>query len=324
MKLTSHKKGFTYMIAVSLLVAIVIIVFLSVNDYSYFDQQELYKTRILTVNDFVSDFNTDVHRATYITSFRTLLSLEDYIVQSSGEFFNDTETVFKETFYFGTINGTEVSLMNDSSFEDYITKINTMAHGVDLTSAINITNITLSHMDPWNLEVAVHATVNITDKRGVASWHFKDVYITKVPIYDLRDPLYSTFTDNKVPHTIREFDGDLLVNGTNTTELQRFINQSYYLATPKAPSFLQRFENNWSAHPYGIESIVDVNDLSAQEIPVYQDRIKVDYIYFNDLGGTKLCDVQGMPAGNYFVITLDRNVTYNVSGLTYKNGTDCP
>jgi len=312
-----NKKGFTYIIAVSFLLVTLIVVYLNVTNYGFQDQQELYKSRILAMNSFVQDFNQDVHRASYISSFRTLLSLEDYVAVT-GDFFNNTEEQFRETFYSGKINGSDVELMNGSSFEDYLIKVNYVAKKIGLFSNVNVTNITLSQSDPWSIDVVVTIIVNITDKHNIANWFYTKNYSTKVPIYDLRDPLYSTFTFNRIPNTIRQLDVDYLVNGTNTTNLQLLINGSYYLASSKAPSFLQRFENDVSPNPNGIESVVNVGTISAQDIDVCEDCIKLDYMYFNDLTDDKLCDVQNIDSGSYFVIPIEQNLTFELSTLTYS------
>ncbi|MBN1175435.1 hypothetical protein JXA48_02210 [Candidatus Woesearchaeota archaeon] len=317
-----NNKGFTYLIAVSFLIATLIVVYLSATDYGFQDQQELYKNRIVAMDNFVSDFNQDVHRASYIASFRTLLSLEDYVAVN-GEFFNNTEDQFKETFYYGQINRSEAELMNGSSFEDYLSRVNVVAEKIGIHSNVTVTDITLSQSDFWSIDVVITALVNITDNHNIASWSFEKNYSTNVPIYDLRDPLYSTFTFNRVPNTIRKLDVPYLVNGTDTFNLETHINGSYYLESTDAPSFLQRFENNLSPSPYGIESIVNVGLISAQEVGVCEDCIKVDYMYFNGLTDTKLCDVQNINPNTYFVIPLNQNETYEVSNLTFSTGGSC-
>lgn len=312
-----NKKGFTYLIAVSFLIATLIVVYLSASNYGFQDQEELYKNRILAMNSFIEDFNQDVHRASYISAFRTLLSLEDYVA-IQGVFFNDTETQFKETFYYGQINGSEAELMNGSSFEDYLQKVNAVATKIGLHSQVNVTNINLFHSEPWSIDVVVTAIVNISDNHHIASWYYEKNYTTNIPIYDLRDPLYSTFTFNRIPNTIRTLDEPYLVNGTDTTNLQSHINGSYYLATPLAPSFLQRFENNITPNIYGIESIVNVGLISAQDVGVCEDCVKVDWMYFNDISYDEICDIQNIDPITYFVITESRNTTYEVDNLTYS------
>ncbi len=326
-----NRKGFTYLITVSILAVIIIFVFLSSSRYTFQDKQEVYANRVILMDDFITDFNEDIHRATYISSFRSLLALEGYIATPPSIFFNDTEEAFKEAFFNGTIDGTFAPLLNDSSFSDYLLKINDIASQIGLASNIAVLNIELNQSTPWTIDVVVYTEVNVTDLKGVASWYFTQAYVTEVPIYDLRDPLYIVFTG--FSNAVAKFDEPFLVNTSNndTTNLLRFLNGSdysahpgsYYIPNPNAPSFLQRFENNLSAHPQGIESIVNVGVLSAQGIDVYNDRIKTDYIYFNDLAGGKLCEVDGVPESYYFVIPKNSAAFYEVDGLTYNNAT-CP
>ncbi len=321
-----NKKGFTYLVTATILATIIIFVFLSTNRYTFQDKQDIYESRVKLMNDFVTDFNQDVHRATYISSFRALLSLEDYIASTSAGFFNNTATAFEEAFFNGTINQTNVTLMNASSFSDYLARVNFLASQIGLRANITVLNITLSQEDPWKITVAVHTKVNISDTKHVASWHFEKTYTTQVPIFDLRDPLYSKFTENTVPNTVREAPFLFLVNTSDndTTNLQLLANKSYYIASTNAPSFLQHFENNNTPSPYGIQSIVNIGDIAAQDKDVYENRIKVDFIYFNDLGGVKLCNVTGLPASLYFVIPQNEATTYEVDGLSYSNASACP
>ena len=84
-----------------------------------------------------------------------------------------------------------------------------------------------------------------------------------------------------------------------------------------------RFENNTNADPNGIESIVNLKTLSDQDIEVYTTRIKVDYIYFNNLGGSKICNVQNVPSDYNFVITSNRINLYQIDGLVHQS-VGCP
>ncbi len=316
-KMFESKKGFAYLLIVSIFVAVLLVVFLTYNSYSYTKQQDLHEQRITTMNNFVKDFNEDIHRATFISSFRALVGLEDHIA-ISGEFVNDTQSTFKEIFYNGTLNGVDVLIMQGSSFEDYIVKVNNLGANVGIISSIEVSYINLSQVDPWTISVVVHAIVNVSDYRNTASWSYENDYTTNLPIYNLRDPLYSYFTNNKVPNTILPSPYTTLVNGTNVTNLVDHLDNSYYLATNRSPSFLQRFENDTSPHPFGIESIVDVGVISDQDLTAYPNRIKVDFMYFNNLGAPTICDVENVPALYYFSIDDNRSDLYQVTGLNYS------
>lgn len=315
-----NRKGFAYIITVSFLVVIILTVFLTLQQYTYQDKQDAYEMRIRSLDDFITDFDSDIHRAVYITSFRTLLAMED-MVATSGTFVNNTEDLFSEIFVNGTLNGTSLDIMNDSSMSDYLTKVNILAGKIGIRSNITLINVTLSQSSPWNVDVFLTLNLEINDTRGLASWSFNHTYETAVPIYDLRDPIYSSFTANRVPNTIRYLDVPFFVNDSDndTANFIMHANDSYYVASTSAPSFLQRFENNVSASPYGIESLVNVETISDQELEVYSNRVKVDYIYFNDISVSNVsCNFTNVPSSLYVVLPQNRLTLYDLDGLNYS------
>jgi hypothetical protein len=157
--------------------------------------------------------------------------------------------------------------------------------------------------------------INISDNQGLASWNINNSYMTNIPVYNLRDPLYGHNTFNRVPNTIRTLNTTVLVNGTDTGNLQKLLNNSYYLASANAPNYLMRFEGLTGADPNGIESVVNIQALSGQDIPVYEDKVKIDYIYFNNITTDRICNIQNIPSAFYFIIPSNRKVLYQVNGL---------
>lgn len=312
-----NKKGFMYLIVSSLLVLIFLIMFFTTNTYKFQDKEELYLTRIRTTNDFTKNFNDDIHRATHISAFRTLIALEDEVT-STGNFLTDINSSFKETFFFGTINGVEKEIMQNASFEDYIARVKLLANSMGITLDVNITKIDISQSSPWDIDVHVFATINVSDNRKVASWVYNKEYLTTLPIYNLRDPMYGKYTFNKIPNAIKILNSTELVSGTNITNLITHINGSYYIASNLSPNFISRFEGKTSADPNGIESIINIQVLSDQDLIINRYAVKVDYIYFNNIATDKVCDVQNIPSDFYFVIPSNRISLYQISGLNYS------
>ena len=322
----NNNKGFAYLLTVSFMVVVLLVVFLTLNKYQYQDRQDMYEQRIRLVDDFIHDFADDIHSATYITSFRTLLALEDHIAQN-GEFLNDTEVLFAELASNGTLNGVNSSLLINSTLNNYLAKVNSVATLVGIHSNFSLVNITLYQSNPWDISVVLLLDIEINDTRGLASWSFRKSYITAVPIYDLRDPLYSHFTSNRVPNTIRYLDVPFLINTSDndSTNLINHLNESYYLVSSDAPGFLQRFENNLSPSPYGIESVVNINILSDQDLEVFSNRTKIDYIYFNNISQSNLtCGFALIPSDLYTVLPLNRLSLYDLDILnTTEYSTSC-
>ena len=320
-----NKKGFSYLIAVSLILGLMIIIFSTSNFVNFSQKQDFEESRILSANEFVKNLNQDIPRATYISAFRTLIALEEH-VSTTGHFLNDTESLFRETFYNGTINGTKAPLLVNSSFIEYLDKVKVIAGSTGLSIDMNVTKITLNQTDPWTLVVGVTINTNLTEKKTKASWEFEKEYLTEVSITDLRDPLYGVYTFNRAPNQIETFNETEFVAPDNSTDnLQNLANNSYYIATPLAPSFLDRFENKTNPNPNGIASLVNINVISDQDLEVYPNRIKVDYMYFNDLPatGSKVCNVQNMPYDTYFVIPSEMIGTYQIENLSYQDS-GCP
>jgi hypothetical protein len=91
------------------------------------------------------------------------------------------------------------------------------------------------------------------------------------------------------------------------------LNNSYYVASTTAPSYLMRFEGDLSNSSLGIESLVNLEELNKQNIPVVNKTL-VDYIYFNSTNNpTEYCNVQNMP--DWFRIDQAHASFYDITGL---------
>lgn len=320
----SGKKGYAYILISISIIAVLLLVFLTSNANENRNEQETKSARVKAMNDYVKGLNQDIERATQISSFRTLLSLEDWTA-NNGVFLDNISASFKETFYNGTIQGKNATLMINSSFSDYLIRVNEIGDRIGIKTNISFLNINFQHSSPWNIDVFIELSINITDKTKIASWEYTKEFKADLNINNLRDPVYGVFTNNKIPNTIRQYNESILVNSNNdTTNLLELLNKSYYIGSTNAPSFLMRFENRTDPDPNGIESIINLRSISDQDIDVFTERIKVDYIYFNNLGESKICNVEpGIPEEYKFVITPDRINLYQIENLSYQSS-GCP
>ena len=173
------------------------------------------------------------------------------------------------------------------------------ASGVGISVDATVVDVFLYQIDPWDIAVDVTVAFVVNDTRGLASWSYNETFSSTIPIYDLRDPLYGVGTQGKATNTIRR-----LPNGTqfvddagdrnDTTVLALMLDQSYYVADALAPSFLMRLEGNASASPYGIVSLVNIEELDRQSVAIFDDRTAVDYRYFLLNATADWCDIQNM------------------------------
>jgi hypothetical protein len=317
------RKGFTYLIVTTVIVAVLLCIFFSANRYKYQDQERLEQVRIRAMNDFVKSLDNDIHRATYISTFRALLALEDNVALKK-TYLTSINDSFRETFFYGTINGTDSTMMHNSTFSDYLSKVQEIASSNGMILNVNVTRIGLMQSNPWAIDVYVTMNITIADTKNTASWNISKEYVTSVPIVNLRDPLYSK--NIQVPNTIRQLNTSSLVIGNDTIALQTHIVGSYYLASNYSPNFIMRFEGLSDPDANGIESIVYIMNMStlinssAHDWSYYVNRTKVDYLFFNDsvVLGTQICNVPFVPTDLYFVVPSDRAEIYNLTGLNYS------
>jgi len=294
----------------------VMIAYFSLKNYNYTDAQESVTSRIITLNDFIEDLNNDVGKATFIAAYRSLIAMEDHIALT-GQYFNNSETAFEELFFNGTLNGMNKTIMNASSFRDYITRVSQIASDVGITMNMEIDSVTLAHKDPWHVAVTVNFSNYVNDTKETAHWTYKTSKETMVPIIELRDPIYSVQTLNRVPNVIIQTNLTPFVNdvadANDTTNLQIHANESYYIASTMAPSYVMRLEGNFSNSTYGIESLVNIQELTYQGLTIETLKSIVDYIYFDPNVSTTLDLCSGIiNLTSWFKVERDHLQTYEI------------
>jgi len=105
------------------------------------------------------------------------------------------------------------------------------------------------------------------------------------------------------------------VSGADVSNLISHVENSYYVASDSAPSFLDRLEGVNVANENGIESFVYLPSLTAQGIST-SDKSCVDYIYFSDDSFAHF-SVAGMPSW-FGIDDEDGHVAdYGVGALVY-------
>ena len=275
------KKAIFYTIAAITLTAVIFVTYSAYTTYRLADRMEAIETRIETVNFFIKDVEKDLGKGIYITSFRTLLSFNQFI-SSNGTYISNVNEKFKESFLNGTINQQPLSLMKDSTFTDWANRISKEADKIDIKFNFTINEVKLNQSDPWTVEAGVNLTLDIRDKRNTSSWTRNRYLTTKISVIGFEDPLYVINSNGRVTNTIVNTNITQFVVNGNVKNLLNHMNYSYYIAHNDSPSFLMRLEGNLGNSSMGIESLVNLEEFQQQGIAL-KDRSIVDYIYF----GTK-------------------------------------
>lgn len=303
MRLQRDRRGMVYLIGAILLVAVFLTLYFARTLPTERERTESITARIITIDDFLKDLHEDVPRAAYIAGYRAILAMEEYVAENG--FLAEPAPKIIEAFLNGTIEGKNYSVMRNSTFLQYLGKVNEETSRVGIRLNITLLNVSLTQRTPWSIDLDFNMTMNVSDRAGLARWDYERSFRAEVPILDTRDPLYIVYTFGRVPNTFRmsPYEHDDLVNGNDTSNLYNESINMYYREDPYAPSFMQRLTGNISANSkYGISSVVNLDSLDTQGIFVYTYRSVIDYLYFTNASTTNYCHTFGSPMRGWFKI----------------------
>jgi hypothetical protein len=291
------KKGFLFTAAAVLFVLVVVLLFSA--QTRLLPRTISQTTNTYMMNEFLLNLEQDLPRVAYIAGFRSFIGIEEHISEN-GTYLQNFDAAFLSMFNNGTVNGVSYGIMENSTFESFSGRFSNLSRKQGIRSNLTVESVNAYHESPWEVTINFTVRVYLSDMGGYTSFNKTYNVSTRVPITDIKDPLYSVGTQGKAPHTIKINNVTRpFITATNVTlGLQTVVNQSMYTASSDAPSFLQRFTGNMSASPYGIQSLVNINELGVQGLVINECRSVVDYIYF---------DSTPAPIPNYLIVNMDNN-----------------
>jgi len=279
-----NKKAFYF---TSIAIALSIVIILSYNIYTESrskDRMDIIEIRVDTMNNLIEDIESDVENAIFIVGFRSLLSLEDYLMDKnnpseSSKFFGTDlgitlNDAFDEVFRLGTINSEKMILMENNTFTNWTVRMKEQADKTDIILDFTITDgdVTIIQSEPWVVNVRVKIKIDVQDKKGIASWNIDKTFTKNINITGFVDPLYLVNTDGVANNTMRE-----TIYSNWPADLSAHLANAYYREHTDAPNYLDRFENKNSGSN-GIESLV-VDRLKDEGITI-SVKSAVDHTYF--------------------------------------------
>ncbi len=280
--LFSSKKAVLFTVIV-LIILSVLLFSLTVQTESRLREKRLsLDARISSVDHFISDIERDIERGLYIASFRALLGIQQEMTET-GEYFTNFNGTFSELVINGSINGSYQTVIDNAELNEWVGRIAEKADALLIVVNYSIKNVSVSHVSPWVLAVELDIDLNITDTKGTSSWDRASNITSFLNIEGFEDPLYTINSRGSVIKTIKKSNVTTFVIGTNASELVSLVSNTYYLSSNISPSYLQRLEGDLSASPYGIESLVNLQEFEVLEqygIDIHDDCSIVDFVYF--------------------------------------------
>ena len=296
------------------LIAITLIglLLISFEIFSISQQRFSVKTRISTMENFLYSTEENLERQLYISGFRIIFLAENEIT-NRGQYINNIDYFFNEAFFNGSVNGNAEEILSGATYDDLILSLNEKSKKVNVDFTFANPSISVRQSDPWHVNFTLTFDLLMKDKANLAKWEKKQKISALIPVSGFEDPIYIINTNAKISRKINStiYQG-IYTEGTDVSNLLSHLNKGYYAANPNAPNFLKRLQGDFSADENGIESFVDLFELSSQGIQT-KDKTSVDYIYFSSNNPTSY-RIFGMPT--WFKIDSEHLDLYNVSHLT--------
>jgi hypothetical protein len=258
--LNSRKGIFFTLIAVSLL-GLILFSYTITYSYSLQEKASIIETRVDTMNRFLTSVDSDMENAIYISGYRSMVALTDYIV-SNGTYVSNATDSLMGLFTNGTADGYNLSLMQNNTFADWMGKIQGKGLEIGINLSVNTSDVSVYQTDPWTVRFSVGSIIYLTDMQSTANWSKQKEIYSDISIIGFEDLWYSLHTNGMVVKRINQtiYDGNFSVNN-DTSNLADHIETTYYIAFNASPSYLMRFENNMNSSEFGIESLVNKTEI---------------------------------------------------------------
>lgn len=278
----SSRKGFFYSISVLIVLVplIALLVYYSLLS-SGSSSAETSKVVSEEAENFVLSIDADFHRALQTSAKSAVLSSISEVI-SHGQPQANARTALKNLVATGSSSGEGQTYpsMGQNYLQSWADSMQNLSlyYGLNSTITVNASSVDVSNYGPFALVFAANISVFTQPKLNPQSFNFTRNYTARavVSIEGFEDPLYELNSQGVIARLFAQNSTAI----TNATLLDSMISDKLYVPDPDAPDFFNRLEGNLSASPYGIETIVNINEFISQDIPIH-NQSHVDHLYFN-------------------------------------------
>ena len=158
-------------------------------------REEIFiESRINSMNNLYESIVRDIQKSLEIIAIRAM-AVAFMNVSASGQVLPNANESLKQLILYGTLDGSPMSLMENATFLEWISKIKEVSELKGFSTDINVNSMTIKPYDSFNLEIETNISINITDEQGVASLNKFTIIDSLVDIENLEDPLYPLKTE---------------------------------------------------------------------------------------------------------------------------------
>ncbi len=312
----SARKGFFYSISVLIILVplIALLVYyslLSANSSS----AETSKVVSEEAENFVLSIDADFQRALQASAKSAMLSSISEVV-SHGQPQANARNALKNLVVTGSSSGSGQAYpaMGQNYLQNWASSMQNLSryYGLNSTITVNASNVNVSNYGPFTIVFTANLSVFTTPLVNPQSFNFTRNYTARavVSIEGFEDPFYELNSQGLIARIFVQNSSAI----ANSTQLDSMISDKLYVPDSDAPDFFNRLEGNLSASPYGIETIVNINEFIAQDIPIH-NQSHVDHLYFNSSLSDKGHQVTSV-SNSWLRLDCAHAVLFGVNGTT--------
>ncbi len=277
------------------------------------------KTRVDVANNHVADLrNIYLPRTIRVSGYRALYALTDY-VKSGGSISDeaDLNDLFKEVLLEGTISGVEQDIMSGYSLFEKLDEIQKKS-----SDALRLRTSFTKDYDRIKVKVyqseltgpfsvGINVTINYTVNVIAAFWNKSEEIEAIFSFEGLSEPLLISPSKAGYENVIRQRNNTAL----NITGFYYHVNSMTYDFNKNAPSYLQRFYNDFSASECcGMETMINPDKISVPDAA----KPFADWCAYSDVCSGNLYYVNCITSEfSEFKINPGHGAHYNISAYLY-------
>lgn len=271
------KKGFFFTILAIVFIDVFLLSYQSDIAYEELNRFSSISSRINMMEDFIESLEQDAERALYISGYRSLITMNNYVI-SEADSITSINSTYQEVIINGTLygNNTHTLLMDNQTLDDWVSRVGNLADELDLEVNMTFYNVTVEHISPWNIRTSMMINYTLNDTKGVASWKRKGKVTAVIKIDDWIDPYYAMHTGG-VMRQIRKTN----ITDLNYSSVVWMMGNKTYMNSTHAPSFLDRLQNKTGPDKNGIFTIINLDSAETSSNNT-QDISVIDHYWFRE------------------------------------------
>ena len=283
------KKSFFYSIAVLIVLTplIALVVFYSMTS-AQTSSSGVSKVVSREAVNFVNSIDYDFERALATSAKSAVVSSISRVI-SQGQPLADARLSLESLAYNGSFQDSSsvYPSMGSNYLYSWASAMQNLSlyYGLNSTISLSKSNVSVSSAGPFSLSFTADISVFAQPLSNPGAFNFSKKYSasTVVSIAGFEDPLFALNSQGLVSRPFSQNESNVV----GVAALDQAVAQKRYVPNAGAPDFLNRLEGNLSASAFGIETVVNPNEFTAQDLPVH-NQSHSDHLYFNstlpDLG----------------------------------------